>query len=91
MIREWFGDSGPERVSADPLSAPSFRRKFGDLEDIADTCFVLDGGRLTAEGRPGDILADMELLERTNLIHAHRHRHGSGELHSHPHVHRDAG
>jgi cobalt/nickel transport system ATP-binding protein len=46
---------------------------------------------LTAEGRPGDILADTELLERTNLIHAHRHRHGSGELHSHPHVHRDAG
>jgi cobalt/nickel transport system ATP-binding protein len=61
----------------------------GDLEDIADRCFVLDQGRLTAEGRPDEILANRELLERTNLIHAHRHRHGSGELHSHAHVHKD--
>jgi cobalt/nickel transport system ATP-binding protein len=63
----------------------------GDLEDIADMCFVLDRGALAAEGRPGDILADKELLERTNLIHAHRHRHGPGELHSHPHIHLDGG
>jgi len=59
----------------------------GDLGDIADACFVLDGGRLVAEGRPDDILRNTELLQRTNLIHAHRHRHGSGGLHSHPHVH----
>ena len=58
----------------------------GDLEDIADRCYVLDGGKLVAEGRPDEILADTELLRRTNLIHAHRHRHGS-EVHSHPHVH----
>jgi cobalt/nickel transport system ATP-binding protein len=58
----------------------------GDLEDIADRCFVLDGGKLVAEGRPAEILADTDLLRRTNLIHAHRHRHGS-EVHSHPHVH----
>ena len=58
----------------------------GDLEDIADRCFILDGGKLVAEGRPGDILADTELLRRTNLIHAHRHRH-AGAIHSHPHVH----
>lgn len=61
----------------------------GDLEDIADRCFVLDNGRLTAEGRPDEILADRELLERTNLIHAHRHRHPSGEVHSHAHRHKD--
>jgi cobalt/nickel transport system ATP-binding protein len=61
----------------------------GDLEDIADRCFVLDSGRLTAEGRPDEILRDRELLERTNLIHAHRHRHPSGEVHSHAHLHKD--
>ena len=59
----------------------------GDLRDIADRCYVLDSGRLVAEGRPDDILRDSGLLERTNLIHAHRHRHRSGETHSHPHLH----
>lgn len=58
----------------------------GDLEDIADRCYVLDCGKLVAEGRPAEILANTELLRRTNLIHAHRHRHGR-EVHSHPHVH----
>jgi cobalt/nickel transport system ATP-binding protein len=60
-----------------------------DLEDIADRCFVLDGGQLVAEGPPSDILRDKELLQRTNLVHAHRHRHASGHMHSHPHVHGD--
>jgi cobalt/nickel transport system ATP-binding protein len=59
----------------------------GDLADIADRCYVLDSGRLAAEGTSQEILRDRDLLERTNLIHAHRHRHPSGETHSHPHVH----
>jgi cobalt/nickel transport system ATP-binding protein len=59
----------------------------GDLTDIADRCYVLDAGRLAAEGTPADVLADRPLLERTNLVHAHRHRHPSGEAHSHEHVH----
>lgn len=63
----------------------------GDLEDIADQCYVLDGGRLVAEGPPAGILANTELLQRTNLIHAHRHRHPSGELHWHAHLHKDSG
>ncbi len=63
----------------------------GDLGDIADMCFILDGGRLVAEGRPDDILGNQELLQRTNLIHAHRHRHGPGGLHSHPHLHGNSG
>jgi cobalt/nickel transport system ATP-binding protein len=58
-----------------------------DLEDIADRCYVLDGGRVVAEGLPADVLRDRELLERTNLVHAHRHRHGAGAMHSHPHTH----
>ena len=61
----------------------------GDLEDIADHCFVLDGGQLVAEGSPADLLGDHDLLSRTNLVHAHRHRHPGGERHSHPHLHRD--
>jgi cobalt/nickel transport system ATP-binding protein len=61
----------------------------GDLEDIADRCYVLDGGQLAAEGTPRDLLRDRELLERTNLVHVHRHRHATGEIHSHPHLHRD--
>jgi cobalt/nickel transport system ATP-binding protein len=59
----------------------------GDLADIADRCYVLDSGRLAAEGPPEEILRDRGLLERTNLVHAHRHRHPSGEIHSHPHLH----
>lgn len=58
------------------------------IEDIADHCLVFENGKLAAEGTPAAILADHELLERTNLIHAHRHRHPDGSLHSHPHVHR---
>jgi cobalt/nickel transport system ATP-binding protein len=59
----------------------------GDLEDIADRCYVLDDGQLVAENTPAEILRDRDLLRRTNLIHAHRHRHAGGEVHSHPHIH----
>jgi cobalt/nickel transport system ATP-binding protein len=59
----------------------------GLVEDIADYCFVLRGGKVAAEGDPGEVLRDHELLERANLIHAHRHRHAQGEVHSHPHTH----
>jgi hypothetical protein len=54
-----------------------------DPEDIADYCFVLDRGKLAAEGTPSEILGNRELLRRTNLVHAHRHKHGS-EVHTHP-------
>jgi len=77
MIVEWGGGS---------KSVITATHDLGDLQDIADRCCVLDAGKLVAEGSPAEILADTELLRRTNLIHAHRHRHGS-EVHSHPHVH----
>ncbi len=59
----------------------------GILEEISDRCFVLDRGRLAAERTPAELLADEELLDRTNLIHAHRHRHSGAGMHSHPHRH----
>jgi cobalt/nickel transport system ATP-binding protein len=58
------------------------------VEDIADYCFVFQSGRVVSEGTPTEILADISMLDSTNLIHAHRHTHPSGETHSHPHVHR---
>jgi len=59
----------------------------GILEEIADRCFVLDHGRLAADRTPAELLADEDLLDRTNLIHAHRHRHGAAHVHSHAHRH----
>ncbi|HXB72326.1 MAG TPA: energy-coupling factor ABC transporter ATP-binding protein [Candidatus Acidoferrales bacterium] len=60
----------------------------GDIEDIADRCYVLDAGQLVADRIPSEVLRDTDLLRRTNLVHAHRHRHPTGEIHSHPHLHR---
>jgi len=59
----------------------------GLVEDIADYCFILQRGRIAAEGDPGELLRDQDLLARANLIHAHRHRHETGTVHSHPHTH----
>jgi cobalt/nickel transport system ATP-binding protein len=59
----------------------------GIVEDIADRCLVMQGGRVIAEGSPADILDDEALLRRSSLIHAHRHVHASGNVHSHPHMH----
>jgi cobalt/nickel transport system ATP-binding protein len=55
-------------------------------EEIARHAYVLDHGRVLAQGRPADILADEELLQRTNLIHAHKHCHGE-TVHRHWHEH----
>ena len=60
----------------------------GLIEDIADRCVVFEDGRVAADRPPADVLADSDLLQRTNLVHAHRHRHGPTVTHSHPHVHR---
>jgi cobalt/nickel transport system ATP-binding protein len=78
LLVEWGGGA---------KSVITATHNLGDLEDIADRCLVLDGGRVVAEAAPAEVLRDRELLERTNLVHAHRHRHATGEVHSHPHVH----
>jgi cobalt/nickel transport system ATP-binding protein len=78
LLVEWGGGA---------KSVITATHNLADLEDIADRCLVLDGGRVVAEGAPAEILRDRELLERSNLVHAHRHKHRSGDVHSHPHVH----
>lgn len=61
----------------------------GLVEDIADSCFLLQSGKVIAEGTPSNILGDISLLEKASLVHAHRHRHSHGQtiVHTHPHVH----
>jgi cobalt/nickel transport system ATP-binding protein len=57
------------------------------VPSIADRVIVLgENRRVLADGKPGEILDDTELLLRANLIHAHLHGHG-GVVHSHPHGH----
>ncbi len=55
--------------------------------EIADRCYVFQNGKSIAEGLPGAILNNQELLKSTNLIHAHRHKHPTGEMHAHSHFH----
>ena len=74
-----WGDGGKTVITA--------THDLGLVEDIADHCFVLQAGKIAAEGDPNVILRDPVLLERANLVHAHRHRHASGEVHVHPHTH----
>src|SRR5215469_6859019 len=78
LMIEW---SGGEK------SVITATRDLGGLETIADQCFVLDAGKLVAEGRPADILANVDLLRQTNLIHAQRHGHRGRMFHSHSHLH----
>lgn len=58
------------------------------LEEIADRCYLLEGGRIAGEGTPMDILHDVELLKRTGLVRPHRHSHGGKPAGPHPHLHR---
>lgn len=61
----------------------------GLVEDIADVCFLMQSGKLVAQGTPTEILGDISLLANASLVHAHRHRHTAGReiTHSHPHMH----
>jgi cobalt/nickel transport system ATP-binding protein len=61
------------------------------LEEIADRCYVFEGGQIAAEGTPLQILHDVALLQRTSLMRPHPHAHTAGTdggmLHPHPHLH----
>ena len=57
------------------------------LEEIADRAFVMEESHtITAYGPPKEILDDLDLLLRVNLIHQHVHSH-ENLLHSHSHLH----
>jgi len=57
------------------------------LPHLADRAVVLSPGhRLLAEAPADEVLSDLALLDRANLIHIHSHRHGD-VLHRHPHLH----
>jgi cobalt/nickel transport system ATP-binding protein len=77
LIQEWKGSSKTVITATHQLEI---------VEDIADRVVVLEDGQVAASGTPAEILANHELLQRANLVHAHRHSHG-GVAHSHPHLH----
>ena len=55
------------------------------LDQLADRCVVFsEEHRIVAAGSPAEILADLPLLEATNLVHLHAHRHHD-RVHTHTH------
>ncbi len=57
------------------------------LEEISDRAVVMEEDHtIAAVGAPGEILDDLDLLLRVNLIHEHVHRHRE-ITHSHRHLH----
>ena len=57
------------------------------LEEIADRAYVMsEDHALVADGPLEEILDDLELLLRVNLIHEHAHPH-EGFIHRHGHLH----
>jgi cobalt/nickel transport system ATP-binding protein len=61
------------------------------VAEIADYCFVLQAGRLVAEGAPQAILAEEGLLRSSQLLHSHWHVHTDGLAHAHFHRHHTGG
>jgi cobalt/nickel transport system ATP-binding protein len=57
------------------------------LEEIADRAYVMsEDHAIVADGSAGEILDDLDLLLRVNLIHEHAHDH-EGFVHRHGHLH----
>jgi cobalt/nickel transport system ATP-binding protein len=60
----------------------------GTVEDIADRCYVMQGGQIAGEGTAVEILHNVDLLRRTRLVQAFHHAHPvQAERHPHPHLH----
>jgi cobalt/nickel transport system ATP-binding protein len=62
-----------------------------NLEDIAGRCAVFNRGRIAGEGAPFDILHNVALLERVQLVRPHHHKHEPGAIQPHPHPHLHTG
>jgi cobalt/nickel transport system ATP-binding protein len=57
------------------------------LEEIADRAYVMaEDHAIVADGPAAEILDDLDLLLRVNLIHEHAHEH-EGFVHRHGHFH----
>jgi cobalt/nickel transport system ATP-binding protein len=80
LLSSWAGGPRTVVVSTHDLDT---------LEDVADRCYILNRGQLAGEGEPLQVLHDVDLLERTNLLRPHRHVHRSGDTKPHPHIHAD--
>ena len=80
LLHSWSGTSRTVVISTHDLDT---------LEDVADRCYILNRGKVAGEGKPFQILHDVDLLERTSLLRPHRHVHQSDAPSPHPHVHAD--
>lgn len=57
------------------------------VQEISDRAVIFDQNhKIAADGKTGEILADIELLKQVNLVDEYYHRHGDGH-HAHYHLH----
>ena len=76
-----------ERLHAAGKTLVTATHDLGIVPRIADRALVFtEEHTLAADGPSAQLLRDMPLLLRVNLIHEHMHRHGD-IIHSHPHFH----
>lgn len=80
LLNSWAGSSRTVVISTHDLDT---------LEDVADRCYLLNRGEIAGEGTPLQVLHDVALLARTNLLRPHRHVHQSDPESPHPHIHAD--
>ena len=80
LLSSWAGTGRTVVISTHDLDT---------LEDVADRCYILNRGEIAGEGEPLQVLHDVKLLERTNLLRPHHHVHQPDAQIPHPHVHAD--
>jgi cobalt/nickel transport system ATP-binding protein len=59
----------------------------GNLEEISDRCFVFEKGKIVKVASALEVLHDVPLLQRVNLVSAHKHTHAPGQAGAHSHLH----